>query len=138
MRERIKNKQITKEIRGQLPVITPAMFRERGCSYCPYYAGSYEKFPRCMMADCAWDDEEEHFHPVLRQMLPEFKSKMEKAEEKYLELKTAYELLMSMFEAEMAQEELEKDIMLTSRQIRYFWMISQISYCSHIQICRSI
>ena len=25
MRERIKNKQITKEIRGQLPVITPAM-----------------------------------------------------------------------------------------------------------------
>ena len=35
-------------------------------------------------------------------------------------------------------EELEKDIMLTSRQIRYFWMISQISYCSHIQICRSI
>ena len=63
MRERIKNRQITKEIRGQLPVITPAMFRERGCSYCPYY----------------------------------------------LELKTAYELLMSMFEAEMAQEELEKD-----------------------------
>lgn len=109
MRERIKNKQITKEIRGQLPVITPAMFRERGCSYCPYYAGSYEKFPRCMMASCAWDDEEEHFHPVLRQMLPEFKRKMEKAEEKYLELKTAYELLMSMFEAEMAQEELEKD-----------------------------
>ena len=52
MRERIKNKQITKEIRGQLPVITPAMFRERGCSYCPYYAGSYEKFPRCMMAAC--------------------------------------------------------------------------------------
>lgn len=95
MRARIKNKQITKEIRGQLPVITPAMFRERGCSYCPYYAGSYEKFPRCMMAACAWDDEEEHFHPVLRQMLPEFKRKMEKAEEKYLELRTAYELLMN-------------------------------------------
>lgn len=113
MRERIKNKQITKEIRGQLPVITPAMFRERGCSYCPYYAGSYEKFPRCMMVDCAWDDEEEHFHPVLRQMLPEFKRKMEKAEEKYLELKTAYELLMSMFEAEMAQEELERMNVMT-------------------------
>ena len=62
-----------------------------------------------MMAACAWDDEEEHFHPVLRQMLPEFKRKMEKAEEKYLEFKTAYELLMSMFEAEIAQEELEKD-----------------------------
>lgn len=113
MRERIKNKQITKEIRGQLPVITPTMFRERGCSYCPYYAGSYEKFPRCMMVDCAWDDEEEHFHPVLRQMLPEFKRKMEKAEEKYLELKTAYELLMSMFEAEMAQEELERMNVMT-------------------------
>ena len=66
-----------------------------------------------MMVDCAWDDEEEHFHPVLRQMLPEFKRKMEKAEEKYLELKTAYELLMSMFEAEMAQEELERMNVMT-------------------------
>lgn len=65
------------------------------------------------MVDCAWDDEEEHFHPVLRQMLPEFKRKMEKAEEKYLELKTAYELLMSMFEAEMAQEELERMNVMT-------------------------
>ena len=33
------------------------------------------------MTNCAWDDEEERFHPVLRQMLPEFKRKMVKAEE---------------------------------------------------------
>lgn len=109
MRERIKNKQITKEIRAQLPVITPPMFKERGCSYCPYYAGTFEKLPRCMMADCAWDDEEEYFHPVLRQMIPEFKRKMDKAEEKYLEQKNDYELLMSMFADEMAQEKLEAD-----------------------------
>lgn len=109
MRKRIKNNQIKKEIRAQLPVITPSMFKERGCSYCPYYAGPFEKQPRCMMADCAWDDPEEHFHPVLRQMLPEFKSKMEKAGERYLKLKNAYDLLWSMFNGEMELEELEKD-----------------------------
>ena len=109
MRERIKNKQITKEIRGQLPVITPAMFRERGCSYCPYYAGSYEKFPRCMMASCAWDDEEEHFHPLLRRLIPFYREKMEKAEEKYLAVKKVYTTLLDMFAGEMKQEELEKD-----------------------------
>lgn len=109
MRERIANRQITKEIKGQLPVIDPERFAERACNFCPYYAGSFEKRPRCMMADCAWDDEGEHFHPLLRQMLPEFKSRMEKAEEKYREQKAAYELLLGMFEDELAQEELEED-----------------------------
>ena len=79
MRERISNRQMTKEIRGQLPVIMPEMFKERGCSFCPYYAGNYEKQPRCMMAGCAWDNEDERFHPALRQMLPDFRAKMEKA-----------------------------------------------------------
>ena len=62
-----------------------------------------------MMAACAWDDEEEHFHPVLRQMLPEFKKEDGESRREISGIKTAYELLMSMFEAEMAQEELEKD-----------------------------
>lgn len=109
MRDRISNRQITQEVRGQLPVITPEMFRERGCSYCPYYAGSYVKKPRCMMAGCAWDDEEEHFHPALRRMLPDFKAKMEKAKEKYEESLAAYETLYGMFAAEMEQEKLAQD-----------------------------
>lgn len=109
MRRRIKNKQIPKEIKRKLPVISSHILKVRGCTFCAYYAGCFEKRPRCMMADCAWDDEEEHFHPVLRQMLPEFKRKMEKSEEKYLEEKEAYELLVSMFAEEIAKEEREKD-----------------------------
>lgn len=109
MRERISNRQMTKEIRGQLPVIMPEMFKERGCSFCPYYAGNYEKQPRCMMAGCAWDNEDERFHPALRQMLPDFRAKMEKAKEKYEEHRTAYETLCGMFAVEMEQERLEQD-----------------------------
>lgn len=109
MRERIMKKQITKEIRAQLPVIQPRMFRERGCSYCPYYAGSFNKQARCMMVNCAWDNVKERFHPLLRQMLPDFKARMEKAKERYEEEKTSYELLLSMFADEMKQEELEAD-----------------------------
>ena len=69
MRERIENKHVTKEIKGQMPVIPTDMLKERGCTVCPYYLGSYEKQPRCMMKTCAWDDEEEHFHPLLRSCL---------------------------------------------------------------------
>lgn len=109
MRKRIKNKQIPKEIKRKLPVIASVTFKARGCSYCPYYAGCFEKQPRCLMTNCAWDDEEERFHPVLRKMLPEFKRKMVKAEEKYEEEKKAYELLVSMFVEEIDQEAREKD-----------------------------
>ena len=43
MRERIENKHVTKEIKGQMPVIPTDMLKERGCTFCPYYLGSYEK-----------------------------------------------------------------------------------------------
>lgn len=109
MRKRIKNKLIQKEIKRQLPVIDPVILKLRGCTFCAYYVGCFEKQPRCMMAVCAWDDEEEHFHPILQQMLPEFQRKMEKAEEKYLKAKEAYELLVSMFVEELAKEERKKD-----------------------------
>lgn len=109
MRKWIKNKQIPKEIKRQLPVIASDIFKSRGCSYCPYYAGCFEKQPRCLMADCAWDDEDEHFHPILRQMMPEFKRRMEKSEAKYREEKKAYDLLVSMFVEEIVKEEREKD-----------------------------
>ena len=85
MRERIENKHVTKEIKEQMPVIPTDIMKERGCTFCPYYMGSYEKQPRCMMKNCAWD------------------------EEKYLAVKKVYTTLLDMFAGEMKQEELEKD-----------------------------
>ena len=81
MRERIESKHVTKEIKSQMPVIPVEIVKERGCTFCPYYLGNYEKQPRCMMKTCAWDDENERFHPVLRGLIPFYKEKMEKAEE---------------------------------------------------------
>ena len=109
MRERIESKHVTKEIKSQMPVISPEIIKERGCTFCPYYLGSYEKQPRCMMKNCAWDDENERFHPILRRLIPFYKEKMEKAEEKFLAVKQIYTTLLKMFADEMKQEELEKD-----------------------------
>lgn len=109
MRERIESKHVTKEIKSQMPVIPGAIVKERGCTFCPYYLGNYEKQPRCMMKTCAWDDENERFHPVLRGLIPFYKEKMEKAEEKFLAMKKIYTTLLGMFAAEMKQEELGKD-----------------------------
>ena len=81
MRERIESKHVTKEIKSQMPVIPVEIVKERGCTFCPYYLGNYEKQPRYMMKTCAWDDENERFHPVLRELIPFYKEKMEKAEE---------------------------------------------------------
>ena len=107
MRERIESKHVTKEIKSQMPVIPVAIVKERGCTFCPYYLGNYEKQPRCMMKTCAWDDENERFHPVLRELIPFYKEKMEKAEEKFLAMKKIYTTLLGMFADEMKQEELE-------------------------------
>ena len=109
MRERIESKHVTKEIKSQMPVIPVEIVKERGCTFCPYYLGNYEKQPRCMMKTCAWDDENERFHPVLRGLIPFYKEKMEKAEEKFLAMKKIYTTLLGMFADEMKQEELEKD-----------------------------
>ena len=43
MRERIESKHVTKEIKSQMPVIPVEIIKERGCTFCPYYLGSYEK-----------------------------------------------------------------------------------------------
>ena len=109
MRERIESKHVTKEIKSRMPVIPVEIVKERGCTFCPYYLGNYEKQPRCMMKTCAWDDENERFHPVLRGLIPFYKEKMEKAEEKFLAMKKIYTTLLGMFADEMKQEELEKD-----------------------------
>ena len=39
MRERIESKHVTKEIKSQMPVISPEIIKERGCTFCPYYLG---------------------------------------------------------------------------------------------------
>ena len=69
MRERIESKHVTKEIKSQMPVIPVEIVKERSCTFCPYYLGNYEKQPRCMMKTCAWDGENERFHPVLRELI---------------------------------------------------------------------
>ena len=43
MRERIESKHVTKEIKSQMPVIPVEIVKERGCTFCPYYLGNYEK-----------------------------------------------------------------------------------------------
>ena len=83
MRERIESKHVTKEIKSQMPVIPVEIIKERGCN--------------------------ERFHPVLRGLIPFYKEKMEKAEEKFLAMKKIYTTLLGMFADEMKQEELEKD-----------------------------
>ena len=35
MRERIESKHVTKEIKSQMPVISPEIIKERGCTFCP-------------------------------------------------------------------------------------------------------
>ena len=45
----------------------------------------------------------------LRELIPFYKEKMEKAEEKFLAMKKIYTTLLGMFADEMRQEELEKD-----------------------------
>ena len=109
MRERIESKHVTKEIKSQMPVIPVEIVKERGCTFCPYYLGNYEKQPRCMMKTCAWDDENERFHPVLRELIPFYKEKMEKAEEKFLAMKKIYTTLLGMFADEMKQERNYRD-----------------------------
>ena len=85
MRERIESKHVTKEIKSQMPVIPVEIVKERGCTFCPYYLGNYEKQPRCMMKTCAWDDENERFHPVLRELIPFYKEKMKKQKKSSLQ-----------------------------------------------------
>ena len=67
-----------------MPVIPMEIIKERGCTFCPYYLGNYEKQPRCMMKNCVWDDEKERFHPVLSRIDSILQGEDGKAEEKYL------------------------------------------------------
>ena len=80
MRERIESKHVTKEIKSQMPVIPVEIVKERGCTFCPYYLGNYEKQPRCMMKTCAWDEETERCDPGLLEVIALYKVKREKSE----------------------------------------------------------
>ena len=109
MRERIESKHVTKEIKSQMPVISPEIIKERGCTFCPYYLGSYEKQPRCMMKNCAWDDENERFHPILRRLIPILQREDGKSGGKVPGSETDLYNSFKDVADEMKQEELEKD-----------------------------
>ena len=70
MKPYLKTEEITREIKEKLPVSDEETFREHYCSECLYYAGRIDKKPHCMQRQCSWDQEEEHFAPVLRKMIP--------------------------------------------------------------------
>ena len=105
----LKAKEISKEIKGKLPVIDEETFKEHFCSICPYYAGRIEKVPHCMQARCAWDDDEERFSPVLMEMMPIFAEELQKTEEKYLNAKHKFDVIQLMFEQEVKEERRRKD-----------------------------
>lgn len=109
MRPCLKARDIKKEVKANLPVIDPVIFREHFCTDCPYYAGRYEKVPRCMQKNCAWDDEAELFSPALQELLPVFEEEFQKAEAKYLEAKRKRDVLISMFKQEMQEIKRRKD-----------------------------
>ena len=85
MKPYLKAEEITREIKEKLPVIDEETFREHYCSECLYYAGRIDKKPRCMQRQCSWDQEEEHFAPVLRRMIPILDEECMQAEERYID-----------------------------------------------------
>ena len=109
MRPCLKARDIKKEFKADLPVIDAVIFKEHFCTECPYYAGRYEKTPRCMQKHCAWDDEEEAFSPVLLGLITVYEEELEKAEERYLEAQRKRDTVISMFEREMAEIRRRKD-----------------------------
>lgn len=109
MRSCLTVKEIPRDIRLKLPVIPKEMVRERACNYCPYHAGAIAKQHRCMLGQCAWDDTKEFFHPVLRELIPVLKFRLEKSKELYEEAQRQYNLVMEMFAEELELEALQKD-----------------------------
>lgn len=110
MRPCLKERDIKKECKANLPIINPVTFREYFCTNCPYYAGRYEKGPRCMQKHCVWDDEAELFSPALLDLLPVFEEELQKAEAEYLEAKRRRDVIISMFKQEMEDIKKKKDL----------------------------
>lgn len=108
MRPCIKANEIPRELKKYLPVIPSVISEERACTICPYYAGPYSNSRRCMMMACAWDDDRERFHPVLKKMVTQATREFQKIEEEYLRRKEKMDTLNSMFADELADDERKK------------------------------
>lgn len=109
MRPCIEAKDITREIRGQLPVIDEYKFSQRFCQHCPYYAGRINHVARCILKKCSWDTDEENFSPVLKKMIPILESEFKQASEKYKEAKRKNDLIKQMFARELEAQRRKKD-----------------------------
>lgn len=108
MKPYLKAEEITREIKEKLPVIDEETFREHYCSECLYYAGRIDKKPRCMQRQCSWDQEEEHFAPVLRRMIPILDEECMQAEERYIDAKRRRDAVQEMFAEEIRMERRKK------------------------------
>lgn len=109
MRPCIKSSEIPRDLKADIPVIPNKICNERFCTICPYYAGVYQKKRRCMLVNCAWDDDREIFHPALMRMVAFAVEEFAEAEKEYLEKKQKVELLQQMFTRELAEEQKRKD-----------------------------
>lgn len=109
MRPCIKSSEIPRELKADLPVIPNHICNERFCTICPYYAGVYQKKRRCMLVNCAWDDEREIFHPALKKMLTLAAEELSVLENAYREKKHQVELLQKMFTDELAEDQKKTD-----------------------------
>ena len=108
MKPYLKAEEITREIKEKLPVIDEETFREHYCSECLYYAGRIDKKPRRMQRQCSWDQEEEHFAPVLRRMIPILDEECMQAEERYIDAKRRRDAVQEMFAEEIRMERRKK------------------------------
>ena len=109
MKPYLKAEEITREIKEKLPVIDEETFREHYCSECLYYAERIDKKPRCMQRQCSWDQEEEHFAPVLRRMIPILDEECMQAEERYIDAKRRRDAIQEMFAEAIRMERRKKD-----------------------------
>lgn len=107
LKEYILRRWIVNKVKSQLPVITSEIVRERGCTFCPYYAGRVDRQSRCMLKRCSWYSPEE-YHPAMKQLIPLYESKMEKAKSKYEDLKNTCDVLNQSF-AEVKENNIEND-----------------------------
>lgn len=109
LKDYILKRWIVNKVKMQLPVIPSEIVREHGCTYCPYYAGRMDRQSKCMLKRCSWDNPEE-YHPAMKQLIPFYESKMEKAKSKYKNIKalmTNYQKLI--LENQMVLEDLEEE-----------------------------
>lgn len=96
LKDYILKRWIVNKVKMQLPVIPSEIVREHGCTYCPYYAGRMDRQSKCMLKRCSWDNPEE-YHPAMKQLIPFYESKMEKAKSKYKNLKNTCDILRKSF-----------------------------------------